>query len=755
MIALSPKVSEKNCIFVLCKMRKIDRETTQRILDAADIVEVVSDFVSLKRRGSNYIGLCPFHNERTPSFSVSKSRGICKCFSCGKGGSPVNFLIELEGMTYQEALRWLAKKYNIEIKEREVSDEERQAEAKRESLLAVNEFALKFFEDTMADTDEGRNVGLAYFRERGINDAMIKRFHLGYSPEKSDSFYISAHERGYTDENLIETGLCASNNRGLYDRFRGRVIYPVFSLSGRVVAFGGRTLKSDKSIAKYVNSPESVIYSKSRELYGLYQARQAITRHDKCILVEGYMDVISMHQSGVENVVASSGTSLTEQQITLIHRFTKNVTVIYDSDPAGIKASLRGIDMLLRQGLDIKVLLLPDGDDPDSFAQHHTSEEVEQYIKTHETDFIRFKSDILLKDAEDDPIRRADAVTNILRSVAVVPDPIKRQTYLDLCARMFRMDEKMLGRQIAKFIADNEEENYKEKQREQARRQREDLENNPPAPDPSAVSVESDEKSRTGNAEEKKVAYLKKFEQELIRYAVRYGLLHLCDAYDSDNQPVPMTVLDFIVSELEVDGIEFACDVHSRLWNRIIEISKVNWPEESERVKDATEGEIRKLYQQGLDEIRSEATDLNDIRKREAILNGKIDQLRKERSDEGARHFLEKLLCSDSDDAVRRIATDLSDDKYVLSKVHTKYTKIETEQDRLAELVPRAVYELKNAILTCKINSLQQRLKMSAQNGEDEVVVMQMINELMELNKVKSEFARYLGDRIITPTPLR
>ena len=374
-------------------MRRIDSETVRHILDTANIVDVVSDFVSLKRRGANYVGLCPFHNERTPSFSVSPARGICKCFSCGKGGSPVNFIMELEQMSFNEALRYLANKYHIEIKEHEVSDEERQQESERESMWAVNDFALRHFEENLTTHPDGKAIGLAYFRERGINDAMVARFHLGYALERTNALYEAATAKGFDERFLVDTGLCIRNERGqVYDRFKGRVIYPVHSISGKVVAFGGRTLRSDKQTAKYVNSPESAIYHKSSQLYGLYQAKRAIVERGKCILVEGYMDVISMHQSGVENVVASSGTSLTDGQIRLIHRFAENVTVIYDSDAAGIKASLRGIDMLLAEGLNVKVLLLPEGEDPDSFAQHNSSAEVEKYIAENETDYIRYKT---------------------------------------------------------------------------------------------------------------------------------------------------------------------------------------------------------------------------------------------------------------------------------------------------------------------------------------------------------------------------
>ena len=378
-------------------MRLIDQVTVQRILDAADIVEVVSDFVSLKRRGANYIGLCPFHNERTPSFSVSKSKGICKCFSCGKGGSPVNFVMEHEQMTFNEALRYLAKKYNIEIVEQELTEEQRDRERDRENMFAVNEWAMQHFETNLTQTADGRDIGLSYFRHRGISDEMIKKFHLGYALEQNDILYTQAIERGFSEKYLLSTGLCMRNDKGrVYDRFRGRVIYPVQTLSGKVVAFGGRTLKTDKSVAKYVNSPESEIYLKRKVLYGLYQAKQSIVKKDHCYLVEGYMDVISMYQSGVTNVVASSGTSLTTDQVSLIHRFTENVTVIYDSDAAGIKASLRGIDMLLAEGLNVKVVQFPEGEDPDSYARSHSSSEVEEYLATHSTDFIKFKSDILM-----------------------------------------------------------------------------------------------------------------------------------------------------------------------------------------------------------------------------------------------------------------------------------------------------------------------------------------------------------------------
>ena len=429
----------------------IDRETVDKILDAVDIVDVVSDFVHLRRRGANYIGLCPFHNEKTPSFSVSRSKGICKCFSCGKGGSAVNFIMEHEQMSYYEALKYLAKKYHIEVKERELTDKEKQEQSERENMLVVNEFAMKQFEDNMYNTDEGRNIGLGYFYERGFNDNIIKKFHLGYSMDNSTALYDAIKKHGFNPKYAVETGLCMHNERGYYDRFKGRVMFPVLNIAGKVIAFGGRTLKKDDR-AKYVNSPESIIYKKSNELYGLFQAKRGIVNKDKCFLVEGYTDVLSMHQAGIENVVASSGTSLTEGQIRMIHRFTDNITVLYDGDAAGIKASLRGIDMLLAEGLNVKVLLLPDGDDPDSFAKKHSATEFQDYITAHETDFIRFKTTILLEGLEDDPIKRAAAISDIVKSISVIPSNITRAVYTKECSDKFGIEEKVLVAEVAKAI---------------------------------------------------------------------------------------------------------------------------------------------------------------------------------------------------------------------------------------------------------------------------------------------------------------
>ena len=438
---------------------KIDRETIERILDSAKIEEVVGDFVTLKRRGVNLIGLCPFHNEKTPSFTVSPAKNLCKCFGCGKGGNPVHFIMEHEQLSYYEALRWLAKKYHIEIKEREMTDEEKREENIRESLFVINQYALQHFIDTLYDSEEGQAIGLNYFRHRGLNDETIRKFCLGYSFERRDSFAKKAVAAGYNPELIAKTGVCYSTDDGrLQDRFWGRVIFPVHTISGKIVAFGGRILQNNAKAAKYVNSPESEIYHKSDHLYGLYFSKQAIIQKDHCILVEGYLDVISMHQSGIQNVVASSGTSLTTGQIKLIHRFTKNITLLYDGDKAGIKASIRGIDMLLEEDMNINVVLLPEGEDPDSYAQTHSTEEVEQYIENNKVDFIRFKTNLLLDEVGEDPIRRAGLVSDVVKSIAVVPNEILRSEYIKKCSEMLNIGEQLLVKEVAKLRRQKAEE---------------------------------------------------------------------------------------------------------------------------------------------------------------------------------------------------------------------------------------------------------------------------------------------------------
>lgn len=739
-------------------MKKIDRETVQRILDAADIVEVVSDFVSLKRRGANYIGLCPFHNERTPSFSVSKAKGICKCFSCGKGGSPVNFIMEVEQLSYQEALRYLAKKYNIEIVEHEMSEQERQEESQRESMLAINSFAMQHFENNLTETADGREIGLAYFRKRGINDAMISRFHLGFSIEQGNKLHEAAIAKGYNEKFLVDTGLCIRNDRGtVYDRFKGRVIYPVHSISGKVVAFGGRTLRSDKSVAKYVNSPESIIYSKSRELYGLYQAKQSIAKKNKCILVEGYMDVISMHQSGVENVVASSGTSLTEGQIRLIHRFTDNVTVIYDSDPAGIKASLRGIDMILAEGINVKVLSLPNGDDPDSFAQSHTAEELENYLRENETDFIRFKTKILLADAAGDPIARSRVISDILKTISVIPDAVTRTVYVAECSRAFAIDEQVLMLQLSKIIAENVENAQRQSRQSEARKSIESIVEQKPdettaTPEGNGTTPEvNPRQSGATTADPLKILqgrakFLEPFERELLRFVLKYGMTDLCDAEDENGNPITLKLIDYVNYELEKEGITFTVPLYTSTFEEAKSLT-ATWDADKE-------ANLRKLNEKraadssaGQEEIAHAGLSVSEIKAKEIALNLRLDEEFNTAISDFAEHYIDQRLCSHYDDEIRKLATELVSDRYRLSKIHSKYSKVETERDKLIELVPRAVYELMYGILEFDIKETERQLAATQDAGEVRMLMQQYIDK----KSTQQEFAKFLGERIVTP----
>ena len=430
----------------------IPRETVEQILQAAHIEEVVGEFVTLKKGGANLWGVCPFHNEKTPSFSVNPARNIFKCFGCGKAGDSAKFLMEHEHFTYPEALRYLAKKYNIKIEEKEQTAEEIMQQSLREKMFNINEFADKYFVDTLWNTDEGKSIGLEYFRERGYLNPIIEKFHLGYSPEKWDAFTTYAKENGYAEELLEQIGLSIKGNKGLYDRYHGRVMFPIHSLTGRVIGFGGRILVNDKKSPKYQNSPESEIYDKKQTLYGIYFAKNAIAKQDECILVEGYFDVLRMHQIGIENVVASSGTSLTMEQIRLVKRYTKNITMLYDGDAAGIHAALRGTDMILSEGMNVRVVVLPPEHDPDTFGKEYSVEYVSNYLKKNAKDFIRFKTELLLKDAENDPIKRGQVIRDIVETISVIPDSIFRITYVKECSRLLDMPEQTLTNELNKIL---------------------------------------------------------------------------------------------------------------------------------------------------------------------------------------------------------------------------------------------------------------------------------------------------------------
>lgn len=535
----------------------IDQLTIDRINEAARIEEVVGDYVSLRRRGVNLVGLCPFHNEKTPSFTVSPAKGIFKCFGCGKGGNAIHFIMEHEQLSYVEALKQLARKYHIEVIEKELTPEEQALKNDRESMLLVNDFAQKYFTNILHNHIDGKAVGLSYFRERGFRDDIIRKFQLGYCLDEKDTFTKEAIKSGYKKEFLVKTGLTfEGENNYVADRFRGRVIFPIHSLSGKVLAFGGRILKKEDKLAKYVNSPESDIYHKSRELYGIFFAKQAIVRHDRCYLVEGYTDVISMHQSGIENVVASSGTSLTQGQIRLIHRFTENVTIIFDGDPAGIKASLRGIDLLLEEGMNIRVLLLPDGDDPDSFARKHNASDFVKFVNENSADFIRFKTNLLLDDAGKDPIKRAGLIQDIVRSIAIIPNQIIQAEYVKECSTLLDVSEQILYHEIAKI-----------KNKQLAVRLKRTRTTKPTEPQQPITQDASP-----------KVIVKEKFaneEKHLIGLLVKYGTHTLYESTDENGEnKLKVSVGDYILYELENDQIVFQNPVYEKIRQEYIKVYK-------------------------------------------------------------------------------------------------------------------------------------------------------------------------------------
>ena len=532
----------------------IDRETVDRIYAAANIVDIVGDYVTLKRKGVNYVACCPFHNEKTPSFVVSPSKGLYKCFGCGKGGNAVTFVMEQESVSYPEALKMVAKRYGIEVREEALSEEELRRNDDRESMFALNGWAAEYFANFLHRDSEGINVGLSYFRQkRGLTEATIKKFGLGFCPSKGDRMSQDALTAGYKQEFLLSTGLSlvSERNGGLYDRFRDRVIFPVHNISGRIVAFGGRTLRTDKQVAKYQNSPESEIYSKKRELYGLYFAKRAIQQQDFAILVEGYLDVISMHQAGIENVVASSGTSLTTEQIRLLGRFTKNITVIYDGDSAGIHASLRGIDMILKEGMNVRVVLLPEPEDPDSFARSHSAAEVRDYIRDNERDFLDFKARLLLKDAQGDPIRKAALIGDMVQSIAQIPDPIQRSVYIKECARIMDIDEQILIAEVARkrLTSSGDRETDDFLRRQAAARQRE-------SEAPARPEAEYAPKVEAGSSFEA-------LEREIVKYLLKYG--HCSFDFKEGVAMVACNVAEVIFAELSDDQIVFRNPVYAKI----------------------------------------------------------------------------------------------------------------------------------------------------------------------------------------------
>lgn len=532
----------------------IDRQTIERIKDDANIVEVVSEFVTLRKSGANYKGLCPFHDEKTPSFMVSPSRGTCHCFGCGKGGNAVSFIMEHEQMTYPEALRWLANKYHIEIQERELSDAEKREQSERESMFIVNEWAAQYFADILHNNADGIAVGLQYFRSRGFRDDTIRKFQLGFDLPDRQAFARAALSKGYKEEFLLKTGICYKTDSGeLIDRYAGRVIFPWIGISGKVVGFGGRLLDSrTKGVnQKYVNSPDSDIYHKDRELYGLYQAKKAIAKEDRVFMVEGYTDVISMHQCGIENVVANSGTALSTHQIHILHRFTSNITLLYDGDAAGIHAAMRGTDMLLSEGMNLKVMLLPDGDDPDSFARKHTAADFRKYIEEHQTDFIQFKTGLLLNN-ERDPLKRSEAINSIVQSIALVQNPVLRDTYIHDCAVRIGLNEMTLINTLNAFIRSGRNEMQTAEQRRQQQAVHQSVALTPVTPQQQATKVE----------------------RMLAQLIVRNGEEVIFDNLETDDgKLISLNVAQYVDYNLSVDGLEFSNPVYARILSEAVEHS--------------------------------------------------------------------------------------------------------------------------------------------------------------------------------------
>lgn len=716
----------------------IDQVTIDRIMDAARIEEVVGEFVTLRKRGVNFTGLCPFHDEKTPSFSVSPARGICKCFSCGKGGNVVHFIMEHEQLSYYDALKWLARKYHIEVVEKELNPEELQVRNDRESMFILNEFARDYYVRTLHEHIDGKSIGLGYFRERGFREDIIRKFQLGYSLDQRAEFSKEATRKGYSKDFLLKTGLSLANDQGeLHDRYRARVMFPVHTLSGKVVAFGGRILKKDEKTAKYVNSPESEIYHKSNELYGIYFAKQAIAKNDRCFLVEGYTDVISMHQAGIENVVSSSGTALTHGQIRIIHRFTKNVTVLYDGDAAGIKASLKGINLLLEEGLNIKVLLLPDGEDPDSFAKKHSSTDFIQYLKDHETDFIRFKTDILLKDAGNDPIKRAGLIQDLVESISLIADDITRSVYIKECSRQLDFDETLLHTEVNK-------KRYNQLQREQQKRvasqnglptadrrnppnaygrpletrpnrtvvvptnggtfPRTSEGDGPPLPDEQFAPPPSEEYP-VGNdfmggpvpeprqniqplVQKTTSAPYEEFERNILKQVLRHGALKLCEELKEDGSTRDVTVTEFVLANLYSDEIE----IHNPLLKRMLD--------------EAAEEYQKPGYNP-------------------------------------ERHFL-----NHREQEISMMAADLVSEPYELSKYHSRFQKLEVDADKLDEIIPRVLEDLKYAIVNNDVQLLEAALK-KAQRDKDDTEVGRLSMELFRLQQTRRELSKRLGERII------
>lgn len=666
----------------------IDRQTIDRIMDAANIVDVVSDFVSLRKRGTSYKGLCPFHDDTTPSFSVSPAKGVYKCFACGKAGNVVNFIMEHEQLTYPDALRWLAKKYHIEIEERELTDEERKQQSERESMLIVNEWAADYFHDILLNDRDGQAIGLQYFRQRGFRDDIIERFKLGFCLNRRDAMAQEAKRKGYKKEFLVKTGLCyeagENTEKGatVVDRFRGRVIFPWIGVGGKIIAFGGRLLDSrTKGVAqKYVNSPDSDIYHKDHELYGIFQAKKQIVKEDRVYMVEGYTDVISMHQCGIENVVANSGTALSIHQIKLLRRFTQNITLLYDGDEAGIHAAMRGTDMLLAEGMNIKVLLLPDQEDPDSFARKHTAADFKQYIEEHQTDFMQFKTDVMLKGVSD-PIKRSEAISSIVKSISVIKDPIIRATYIKDCSQRIGIAEQTLITQMNRFIRDERNRPQTNLPETEAQNQQDNSQQQEAAQENVQRATAADIHFDRTNKEK---ILSDTIEKLIVQSIVRYGeetIFHNVET--EDGQLVNLNVIEYISLDLGADNLQLSVP----LYNKILQ---------------------------------------------EAVAHARDDDFK-----------AETFFLHHPDMEISQLATTLSIDDYTL----TDSMKVVHDEESLRNQVRHLILDFRMYHVEMKLRQMRQQLSAAINSTDDIMKLMQQIHELQERRNI---YAKNLGNNIIT-----
>lgn len=726
----------------------IDRETAEKIKDAADIVDVVSDYVHLIRRGANFVGLCPFHNERTPSFSVNRAKNFCYCFSCHKGGSPVNFIMEKEGISYHDALLQLARKYGIEVHERELSDEEKERQSEREAMFVANEWVASQLEHNLVKTEDGKNIGLSYLYGRGITAEAVAKFRLGYSFDKGTALLDKARQSGLDIEVLTKLGLIGHSREGrAYDRFRGRVMFPIMNASGKVVGFGGRDLKGGP--AKYINSPESQIYKKSNELYGMFQAKAEISRQDRCYLVEGYLDVIGMWQAGLKNVVASSGTALTDGQIALIHRFTKRITVIYDGDAAGIKASLRGIDMLLAHGMEVKVLLLPDGHDPHSFANANTPETFREYIASNETDIIRFQTKVLLDEAGNDPQKRITAANSVVNSIASIPDALGRAVYIQECASVFGMDEKAIANAVEIVRRYRPSEPAGIRQEQQA--------NTDNAGSGRQDQYGQREGGRQGTQNVKtssRQSARRRKEENLLKECLRFGLIPFCVDEDEYGRRCELNVAEFVKADLAADGVEIQDPVFSKMLELIISMKPQMADAEGIHM-EAVDRALAEERRMEIDRIASSAISMQGIAIAEKRLEENLLQKREAELAVFRKGFAQKKLASHEDDDIRRAVTEIISSRRKLSNIYTKDMKpqdiAKAKEAELETSVTRGILELKAEVIEAELADLMQDLQQKVNEKADLKTLQDIQRHIAATLTIRSRLAKELGERTVSP----